>query len=32
MAALTEVSLNKLSKTDLLALAINMQDKMKTEE
>ena len=30
MAALTEESLNKLSKTDLLALAVNLQDKMET--
>ena len=30
MAALTEESLNKLSKTDLVALAVNLQDKMKT--
>ena len=30
MAALTEESLNKLSKTDLVALAVNLQDKMET--
>ena len=30
MAALTEESLNKLSKTDLVALAFNLQDKMET--
>ena len=30
MAALTEESLNKLRKTDLEALALNMQDKMET--
>ena len=30
MAALTEESLNKLSKTDLVALAVNQQDKMET--
>ena len=30
MAALTEESLNKLSKTDLVALAVNLQNKMKT--
>ena len=30
MAALIEESLNKLSKTDLVALAVNLQDKMKT--
>ena len=27
MAALTEESLNKLSKTDLVALAVNLQNK-----
>ena len=30
MAALTEESVNKLSKTDLLALVVNLQDKMQT--
>ena len=30
MAALTEESLNKLIKSDLVALAINLQDKMET--
>ena len=30
MAALAEKSLNKLSKTDLLAVAVNLQDKMET--
>ena len=30
MAALAEESLNKLSKTDLVALAVNLQDKMET--
>ena len=30
MAALTEESLNKLSKTDLVALVVNLQDKMET--
>ena len=30
MAALTEESLNKLSKTDLVTLAVNLQDKMET--
>ena len=30
MAALTEESLNKLGKTDLVALAVNLQDKMET--
>ena len=30
MAALTEESLNKLSKRDLVALAVNLQDKMET--
>ena len=30
MAALTEESLNKLSKKDLVALAVNLQDKMET--
>ena len=30
MAALTEESLNKLSKTDLAALVVNLQDKMET--
>ena len=30
MAALTEESLKKLSKTDLVALAVNLQDKMET--
>ena len=30
MAALTEESLNKLSKTDLVAFAVNLQDKMET--
>ena len=30
MAALTEESLNKLSKTNLVALAVNLQDKMET--
>ena len=32
MAALTEESLNKLSKTDLVALAVNLQHKMETME
>ena len=32
MAALTEESLNKFSKTDLVALAVNLQDKMETIE
>ena len=30
MAALTKESLEKLSKTDLVALAVNLQDKMET--
>ena len=30
MAVLTEESLNKLSKTDLVALVVNLQDKMET--
>ena len=30
MAAVTGESLNKLSKTDLVALVINLQDKMET--
>ena len=30
MVALTEESLNKLSKTDLVAVAVNLQDKMET--
>ena len=30
MASLTEESLNKLSKTDLVALAVNQQDKVET--
>ena len=30
MAALTEEYLSKLSKADLVALAVNLQDKMKT--
>ena len=30
MAALTEESLNKLIKTGLVALAVNLQDKMET--
>ena len=30
MAALTEESVNKLSKTDLLTLVVNLQDKMQT--
>ena len=30
MSALTEESLNKLSKTDLVTLAVNLQDKMET--
>ena len=30
MAALTEESLNKFSKTDLAALVVNLQDKMET--
>ena len=30
MAALAEESLNKLSKRDLVALAVNLQDKMET--
>ena len=30
MAALTDESLNKLSKTDLVALAVNLQDKIET--
>ena len=30
MAALTEESLNKLSKTDLVEFAVNLQDKMET--
>ena len=30
MAALTEESLNKVSKTDLVALAVNLQDKLET--
>ena len=32
MAALTEESLNKLSKTDLVALAANLQDKINYEK
>ena len=30
MAALTEESLNKLNKTDLVTLVVNLQDKMET--
>ena len=30
MAALTEESLNKINKTNLMALAVNLQDKMET--
>ena len=30
MIVLTEESLNKLNKTDLLALAVNLEDKMET--
>ena len=30
MVALIEESLNKLSKTDLVALAVNLQDKMES--
>ena len=30
MSALTEESLNRLSKTDLVTLAVNLQDKIET--